>query len=170
MKITRLELAVNDLMATQQFYAHRLCLPMVNATYWSATFRVGWTELIFTQTQRPVASYRFALNIPIYSLEQYQLWFDLPYLSLDERGCRIAQFPNWQARAVCFLDPNGNIVEFIERQDAVCTEPGAYFQGVSEVGGPFTTYLSDSQPVCSPKPHICTCGKRADVGALLAQA
>ncbi|MBO0935890.1 hypothetical protein J2I47_04955 [Fibrella sp. HMF5335] len=134
MKITRLELAVANLPSIHPFYAHQLGLPVLRANQQSVTFRVGWTELVFRQTDKPVAPYHLALNVPLYTLEQYQLWFDLPYLSIDEVGGRVAHFPDWKARAVYFRDPGHNIVELIERDDAGFAAPGNYFQGVSEVG------------------------------------
>ncbi|RIV20665.1 hypothetical protein DYU11_21765 [Fibrisoma montanum] len=135
MKIVRLELETNDLLATQQFYARQLLLPMVSYTYWSATFRVGWSELVFRQTDKPVQPYHFAFNIPLYALEQYQNSFQLPYIDTSPSHCKVAYFPNWKARAAYFFDNNGNLVEFIERQDAGFAEPADdIFQGISEIG------------------------------------
>lgn len=135
MKITRLELETNNLPIMQSFYAHQLGLPLRSYTYWSATFQVGWTELTFRQTDEPTEPYHFALNVPLYSLEQYSLWYDVPYLDAGSPGNRIAHFPTWKARASYFQDPDGNLVEFIERRDAGYAAPAAgYFQGISEIG------------------------------------
>ncbi|MBN8822921.1 MAG: hypothetical protein J0I82_12900 [Spirosoma sp.] len=98
-------------------------------------FQAGWTELVFRQTYLPTAPYHFAFNVPLYTLEQYQLWFDLPYIDAGSPGDRIANFADWKARASYFFDPDGNIVEFIERRDAACEESASgYFQCISEIG------------------------------------
>lgn len=132
MKITRLELETNDLLAMQQFYVRQLGLPLLHHTADSMAFQLGWSELFFRQTSQPVAPYHFAINIPLYSLEQYGIWYDVPYINTSAPGCRIANFPDWKARASYFRDPSGNLVEFIERQGAGYAD--GYFQGISEIG------------------------------------
>ncbi|GAB4035420.1 VOC family protein [Spirosoma gilvum] len=135
MKITWLELETNDLETTKQFYQQRLGLPLLAQSPDRVVFQAGWTELVFRQAEQPIAPYHFAFNVPLYTLEQYQLWFDLPYIDTWSPGCRIANFPNWKARASYFPDPTGNVVEFIERRDAGYEESaGGYFQCVSEIG------------------------------------
>ena len=135
MRITRLEFPTNDLPTMQSFYARHLCLPLLSSTDRLATFQVGWTKLVVRQTDTPTTPGHFALNVPLYTLEQYQLWFEVPYLDTGSPGQRIANFPNWKARASYFRDPDGNVVEFIERRDAGFAESGGdYFQGISEVG------------------------------------
>jgi catechol 2,3-dioxygenase-like lactoylglutathione lyase family enzyme len=132
MKITRLELETSNLSAIRQFYTKQLCLPIIKQTADSITFQLGWSELVFGQTDRLVAPYHFAINVPLYSLEQYSLWYDVPYIDTAAPGCRIAQFPDWKARASYFRDPAGNLVEFIERRDAGYAD--GFFQGISEIG------------------------------------
>ncbi len=137
MRITRLELPTNNLPALQSFYARELGLPLLACTDRKAILQAGWTELVLRQTEAPTAPGHFALNVPLYTLEQYQLWFDVPYLDAGLPGQRIAHFPNWKARASYFRDPDGNVVEFIERSDAGYAESvGGYFQGISEIGLP----------------------------------
>ncbi len=135
MRITRLELPTNNLPALQAFYARKLGLALLTSTDRNAAFQAGWTELVLRQTDEPTAPGHFAFNVPLYTLEQYQLWFDVPYLDTGLSGQRIAHFPNWKALASYFRDPDGNIVEFIERRDAGYAESvGGYIQGISEVG------------------------------------
>lgn len=132
MKITRLELATTNLPALQAFYTHQLRLPLVASSPFATTFQVGWSELVFKQVKGPVHPYHFAFNIPLYTLEQCSIWYDLPYLDTGLPGQRIAHFPDWKARASYFVDPSGNIVEFIERYDAGYAD--GFFQGISEIG------------------------------------
>ncbi|WP_198174994.1 VOC family protein [Spirosoma arboris] len=132
MIITHLELETNQLVSLHQFYTHQLGLAILQQTATQITFQLGWSKLTFRQTNQPVAPYHFAINIPLYSLEQYELWYDVPYIDTVSPGCRIANFPDWKARASYFRDPAGNLVEFIERKDAGYTK--GYFQGISEIG------------------------------------
>ncbi|WP_198175171.1 VOC family protein [Spirosoma telluris] len=132
MIITHLELETNHLSALQWFYTHQLGLALLQQTSDQVTFQLGWSKLTFRQTNQPVAPYHFAINVPLYSLEQYELWYDVPYIDTSAPGHRIAHFPDWKARASYFRDPAGNLVEFIERKDAGYTN--GYFQGISEIG------------------------------------
>lgn len=135
MIINRLELETNQLGIVKPFYEQRLGLPIVSQSQDEVVFQAGWTALVFRQSDVPTAPYHFAFNVPQYTLEQYQLWFDLPYISTWSADCRIANFPDWKARASYFFDPDGNVVEFIERRDAACEESASgYFQGISEIG------------------------------------
>lgn len=135
MKITRLELPTNNLAALKAFYATKLGLHMVSSSANSVAFDVGWTKLVLRQTEARSTPCHFALNVPLYTLEQYQLWFDVPYIDTRSTGERITNFPNWKARASYFYDPDGNVVEFIERTDAGYVESvGGYFQCISEIG------------------------------------
>ncbi len=151
MKITRLELETNKLASIKQFYSRQLGMPIVSQNHWSITFRVGWSELVFWQTENVEKPYHFAINIPLYSLEQYLMWYDVPYIDAGSRTCKIAQFPKWKARASYFFDPMGNVVEFIERYDAGYAD--GFFQGISEIGlatddvTTATDYLADEYGV-----------------------
>lgn len=134
MKICQLELLCHDLAATRTFYVDTLQLPVVCELPGSLTVRAGWTDLIFVRTDTPVAPYHFAFNVATNSLETLIKSFLLPYLN-TAFGQRIATFTDWRARACYFRDAAGNLVEFIERRDALFGgAPSQLFQGVSEIG------------------------------------
>jgi len=135
MKITQLELATRQLPALATFYAENLGLPILRQTESQADFQAGWTQLRFRASERPTVPVHFAFNVPYGSLDAYLSRFSLPYLDLNEPGRRTADFAGWRARASYFTDPDGNLVEFIERAEAGFFEPTVEaFQGISELG------------------------------------
>jgi catechol-2,3-dioxygenase len=76
------------------------------------------SQLVFRPSEKE-AYYHFAFNIPenqINQALQFVKRFASPLLD-TETGETIIDFVNWNARAIYFLDPAGNIVEFIARHD-----------------------------------------------------
>lgn len=100
------------------------------------------TQLIFEETrdlsQDPF--YHFAFNIPSNRIFEGYEWLrqrtDL--LWIDDYKSYIADFTNWNAKSVYFLDPAGNIVEFIARTDLhdIVDEPFSsnHVRSISEIG------------------------------------
>lgn len=62
--------------------------------------------------------YHFAFNIPYDQLEKALAWLNGRVEVLkNEEGHEVVEFSNWNAYAIYFFDPAGNVVEFIARED-----------------------------------------------------
>ena len=63
--------------------------------------------------------YHFAFNIPSDKITEAFEWVNkkVTVLWINEYNDYIADFSNWNAKSIYFLDPSGNIVEFISRSD-----------------------------------------------------
>ncbi|RYC67272.1 VOC family protein [Spirosoma sordidisoli] len=138
MKLLDLDLYTTDLTATRHFYVRRLGLPVLSRSYDHLTLMIGWTRLTFHLTNRPVAPYHLAINVPRSSLDVVMYYFDLDYLDTDRPDNIIADLPDWRAKACYFYDGTGNLLEFIARTDLPLDDPNLtindLFQGVSEIG------------------------------------
>jgi catechol-2,3-dioxygenase len=111
----------------QDFYTKMLGFVLLNATEDHFEVQAGDTRLAFHTThlvgKKPF--YHFAFNIPTNKVEEAAAWLvangieplQIP-VEADEDPSTIAEFEAWNARAVYFHDPAGNIVEFIARLDS----------------------------------------------------
>jgi len=138
MKFLDIELYTNDPAGTRCFYTRRLGLDIVAESADYLTLQLGWTRLTFRAVNGPVGPYHFAINIPASTLEVVMHCYQFDYLDTQAVGQTVAEFPNWHARACYFYDNNGNILEFIGRNDLYLDNPnltiGDLFQGISEIG------------------------------------
>lgn len=121
MHIQSIKLATTVLEAQKEFYLKKLKLPLLSEEGPSFTCQVGQSQLSFyqlTSLAAPSPTYHFAFNIPENQLAEAQAWahrlgLDIPRFQDRE----IVDFPNWNAHALYFYDPAGNILEFIARHD-----------------------------------------------------
>ncbi len=114
MEIRRLKLETDSLAAMQDFYVARLGFSLMQATENGFTVQCGASELEFVLGQK--AYYHFAFNIFPDQIASAANWLeerDIALLPFEDE--RIVQFPTWDAEAVYFYDPAGNILEFIAR-------------------------------------------------------
>lgn len=108
-----------DMEAMARFYREALRLPVENK---SGTLEIsaGNTIIEFTSTphrdDRTDPYYHFAFNIPHNKLDAAMNWLQ-PRCPLIKRGdgSVVFHFQAWDAHAFYFLDPAGNILEFIAR-------------------------------------------------------
>ncbi|QHJ06199.1 VOC family protein [Hymenobacter busanensis] len=142
MHLLQVELLTDDLPATRAFYHRTLGLPATHDTEARVTFGVGTSQLTFRATRTPSKPfYHFAFLIPRNQFVEAFAWVEARTSVLPYQGTeRVADFPNWNARAFYFHDPNGNIVECIARYD-VPSDATAPFSGhsllsISELGLP----------------------------------
>ena len=138
MHITQLVLSAADLPALGEFYAGGLGLAVESSTVGSLTIRAGETRLTFEQTGPP-GRYHFAFGLPASRFRAAKTWLAArTRLIADAAGAEEFEFRDWNARAVYFYDPAGNIAEFIARpfQPEAETEPfgPADLAGVCEFG------------------------------------
>lgn len=116
----------------REFYAKQMGLPVAQGGAGIA-ITVGATRLIFQPGNSE--RYHFAFNIPENQLEAGAAWVQgfAPLLDV-EPGIKVADFENWNAHAVYFLDPAGNILELIARHGLANASDEFALLEVSEVG------------------------------------
>lgn len=118
MKITHITLQTNNLQATLDFYTATLKLPILSQHANSITLQAGDTTLTFIAEEKKVEVYHFAFNIPSNQLSNALVWAKV-HLNLIENyeGNLVTTFENWKSQSVYFTDNNGNLLEFIARED-----------------------------------------------------
>jgi catechol-2,3-dioxygenase len=141
MKISYLELSSKDLPAQRDYYANILELPVKLD---SATLEVqaGQTTLVFTQAPSEfIGAYHFAFNIPENQYQAAKQWITsrIPVLQ-DKTGKEDFESQTWSSTSLYFLDPAGNVLEFIARHTLKNGSKEPFDSGqilnVSEIGLP----------------------------------
>lgn len=140
MHIQNLTLLTANPADTLRFYTETLGLSALPGTNGAVTLLAGSTQLTFEHTgaySRPF--YHFAFNIPCNKITEAVQWCHqkglqlLPYMLRET-----IDFPNWNAKSLYFTDNNGNILEFIARNDLNNATGTAFNAGhilcVSEIG------------------------------------
>ncbi|MEM7660131.1 MAG: hypothetical protein AAF399_28740 [Bacteroidota bacterium] len=137
MKITHLQLLAQELAPLRAFYEGKLGLSVTHSTEQELTFRVGYSALSFVKTEE-VATYHYAINIPYSVVDSALSWLQERVKVEPFEGQELVDFPHWQAKAMYFVDPAGNIGELIGRQDISTDVAGAFspahYLGISEIG------------------------------------
>lgn len=140
MKFRRVTLQVEDPAPIARFYGETLGFPDESDEEGVAV-RAGATRLAFVAVPGGArATYHFAFNIPGNKVAEAEEWLRSRIDLLQHEGRTIHPFPSWNAQALYFLDPAGNVVEFIARRnlahDSVAAFGSASILCVSEVGIP----------------------------------
>jgi|SRR5882724_3463084 len=84
--------------------------------------------------------YHFAFNIPSNKIDEAYSWLNerVKLLWIEDYKSFIADFSGWHAKSLYFIDPGGNVVEFISRFDLadIAEEPFSadLIRSVSEMG------------------------------------
>lgn len=136
--ILRLDLQTTPLDDMRRFYTETLLLPLRNSSPDAFTLHAGDTLLTFSRADRD-PYYHFAFNIPENMLHSAMVWTRarLPLLRRPD-GRDVYDFVSWNAHAFYFLDPAGNVVEFIARHDLRNARDGDFSQRdilhASEIG------------------------------------
>jgi catechol-2,3-dioxygenase len=129
-RLLSLELHSGAAMDTMKaFYGKTLDLRIMNERVDRFTVEAGETQITFVSSATAVDGrtpfYHFAFNIPENKILQAVEWQKArtPLLPIPERN-RAAGYPpevvdysHWNAHSIFFLDPAGNIVEYIARHD-----------------------------------------------------
>lgn len=136
MHIQEIRLHTRDLAAQQHFYAEQLGLPLISRSSAALTFQVGASRLTFDQAElAPEPIYHFAFNIPPQQFAEAKAWLAV---RAGQAGVAETFFEHWNAHALYFFDPAGNIVELIARHtlSAASRRPfsAASLLGISEIG------------------------------------
>jgi len=144
MHIDYLSLRVTNLQKMINFYSTNLGFPILTVGSDYAVFRTGSTVLMFEAVEDPEEEtspyYHFAFDIPNNRLDQAEAWLSERVDLLKHQGETQIPFEDWNARAVYFHDPAGNIVEFIARKNLSNENEDAFsidsVLRVSEIGWP----------------------------------
>jgi hypothetical protein len=124
-----LKLQANNLDELRSFYTKTLQIPLRAQADQSMTLAFGQTLIEF---QRPTGAeapfYHFAFNIPENKFRAAKEWLQdrCPLLKDNYNGADELFFRNWNAHAVYFSDPSGNVVELIARHTLPNASEGAF--------------------------------------------
>ena len=116
MNIHRLTLETPNLEALRIFYGDVLELPVMLKSN-QLQIKVGSSELIFFEKPESKARYHFAFNIPEQQPKAAKQWLEARVKIVLDDLDRIADVSDWNAHAMYFYDPAGNILELIARHD-----------------------------------------------------
>ena len=120
MKITELILQTSNVWKLYDFYSNTLQLRVSRESETEFVIVTSGTILRIKQSvDLAQPFYHFAFNIPSNKIEEAGAWLrqKVGLLWMDDYKSHIADFVNWHAKSVYFLDPAGNIVELIARFD-----------------------------------------------------
>lgn len=142
MRLQEIRLQTTKLPALYLFYKDVLELAVSKMNDSHFTIQTRDTRLIFEKPKITSADpfYHFAFNIPSNKIHEAYEWLKrrTDLLWIEDYKSHIADFKNWNAKSVYFLDPAGNIAEFIARGDLkdVAEEPFSanHVRNVSEIG------------------------------------
>ena len=141
MKLEEVRLYSRDLSAQRHFYCGVLGLPETGNAADTLMLALGSSRLVFKQAPAGWNGYyHFAFNIPNNQLAKAKTWVAArTTLLVDNIGADQFHSDNWDADQFYFLDPAGNILEFIARRSlANSTNAAAFSSGdilsVSEIG------------------------------------
>ena len=140
MQIKKIFLETTSLYELKKFYDEVAGLP-VHMENQLLQVRAGSSELCFKKhegNQQPC--YHFAFNIPYNKIESARHWLrkKISLLWIHDYDSEIAEFINWKARSIYFIDPAGNIVELIGRKEFCLDTSNDFgpqdFLSISEIG------------------------------------
>ena len=139
MKLLELELLSDDIHKTEVFYNQVLGLATIAKDSSSVSFNAGATKLTFRSSNNVKPVYHFAFDVPNNKLLEAFDWVEkktqIMYVIPPDK---IADFYNWNAKSFYFFDNNGNILEYIARNDLdnATQNPfdGKSILSVSEIG------------------------------------
>lgn len=125
--ILRLRLETCKLVELRSFYTRVLEFRVLAESDRSMTLRAGGTEITFAAVDTGEPFYHVAFNIPENMLAASKRWL-APRCPIVTRpdGSDEYFFPTWNAHSIYFLDPAGNILEFIARHNLPNARDGEF--------------------------------------------
>ncbi len=126
--IVQLRLQTNRLNELRRFYHKLFHFPIVEETKNSITFQAGGTALTFVQTEEAKQPfYHFAFNIPENKLAPAKDWLSQKVpLAVQPGRDPVYHFVGWNAYAIYYWDPAGNLGELIARHDLPNAKSGGF--------------------------------------------
>ncbi|WP_341480091.1 ring-cleaving dioxygenase [Paenibacillus dendrobii] len=112
-----IKLKTAELVTLKQFYQDTLGVPVIAEEDGLFSLRIGDTLLTFEQAAEGQPFYHYAFNIPENQFKEAKAWLSNRVTLNREEGEDEADFESWNASAVYFEDPAGNIVELIARHN-----------------------------------------------------
>jgi len=139
MRIIELELLSDNINETERFYNSVLGLETISKDISHVSFDAGLTRLTFRSSNNVKPIYHFAFDIPNNKLLEAFAWIEKKAEIMEViPPDKIADFYNWNAKSFYFYDNNGNILEFIARNDLDNASQKAFdgssILSVSEIG------------------------------------
>lgn len=130
-RFARLRLQCAQLNECEHFYRNTLELPTARKSASNLEVTCGSTTIEFIQPPAPADNtqpyYHFAFNIPHNKLDAALQWTQARSEVVPRSdGSLVYHFPRWDAHAFYFLDPAGNILEFIARHTLRNDAPGEF--------------------------------------------
>ncbi|UPZ14175.1 VOC family protein [Flavobacterium humidisoli] len=139
MKLEHIQIQSNNIQQTALFYQDILELPIIEKKTNSITIKAGNSFLEFVENAVFKSIYHFAFNIPENKLDEGIQWCrnKVDLIVIEDQNV-ITNFENWNANAVYFYDNNGNLLEFIARNDLENSQTEAFSSksilNISEIG------------------------------------
>ncbi|WP_144569193.1 VOC family protein [Bacillus pseudomycoides] len=116
MLISRVTLYSNALEEMKDFYLNKLDFQLLHSSEMSFSIQVGECELEFRKNNlNSKPFYHFAFNIPSNQFSEAKEWAKKKVVLNVEDGEDEVYFSRSNAHSFYFMDPAGNIVEFISR-------------------------------------------------------
>lgn len=115
MMFTSVTLYTDRLEAMQHFYTTLLSFPLLEHTVDHFSVQVGSSSLTFKRSDQS-AFYHFAFNIPGNQMPSAKTWLQSRTELNVENGKDEIYYESFNADAIYFEDPAGNVVEFIGRR------------------------------------------------------
>ena len=134
--------------AMKAFYGKTLDLRLLDERADRFSVEAGESRITFVTSSETVAGrapfYHFAFNIPENKILKALEWQKArtPMLAIPERNraagypAEVVDYSHWNAHSVFFLDPAGNVLEYIARHDLKNGDTGAF-------GWPDILYVSE---------------------------
>jgi catechol-2,3-dioxygenase len=139
MRISSVAFETEDLLRAESFYGSVLGLPTTRLDG-MLTIRAGSSLLTLHEGPLGPSAQHLAFTIPRLMFESAKDWITdrVPLLSDADGRDEFETSPHWNAHSLYFLDPDGNILEFIIRRDIPDNRTEAFRPGhvqcISEVG------------------------------------
>lgn len=114
MRIAEIQLETHLLDDLKRFYTEVLELKLVESRKRHFTIAAGDSKIRFSRADRDEEPfYHFAFSIPNNQLSQAKKWLESRVDLIHKDGKTDFRFESWNADAIYFYDPAGNILEFI---------------------------------------------------------
>lgn len=131
MKLRHVTLLADDVSDLAQFYNWLPKLPSENG---ALCLEVGRSVLEFRPSKGAEGGVHFAIDVPVSRFDEVAEWAEQEIgLVSDASGQTRFRFESWQANACYFLDPAGNLGEFIARAERSYPDTSRFIS-LSEIG------------------------------------
>lgn len=128
-RLRHLRLQTQPLDAMHVFYSETLGFPIIESDHAHFIMRVGDSTIEFVKTtENTKPFYHFAFSISENKLDAAKTWSEArtTVLTNPRSGDQVMHFRQWNAHAIYFLDPAGNIGEFIAHHSLPTARSGEF--------------------------------------------